>query len=539
MSSEPGLLHAVILAGGGGVCEERRIETYFDEAARLFQQASELSGYREAALSGFSDPDVAVAAQNVRAAMGLGASDPVLNVVRALERLGIGVVLNLVDVTDGASQHSGVSRPSPSVDRPLVATVGDLPSAVVRMTLLHELGHLIFDRNRLTPITKRQAPEEKRAFRFAASVLVPDAVVRRHVSESLTLQGYLPLKAKYGMSVSALIVQAAALKVISAARQRSLFIQLSSLGWRRHEPVAVTEETPILLRQASERGISPDARVISQQTGVRRDLVERWTGMSSSERPSGLADIIELRPRKLPGHSRACDVHGFGQVRALWRVRHDQSMSSEPGLLHAVILAGGGGERLGGASKADLMIGGRRLVDVVICGLRPQITGRMVLVAKPTVEPPAGVLRTLERPPDGGPLAGIAAGIAQLADDSRLAGIQDGRVIVTAVDSPGIVQLAPRLDHALSVADSDVGGVVAFGGEPEPFRQYLQAIYLLPMLRRLFAEASQLRDRGVGRTLCAMHLAELPVAPDECRDIDTPEDLDWWRSRLAGVPGLS
>lgn len=280
------------------VHEERRVAAHFDEAARLFHQASEASGYRVADLSSLFDSEVSAAAQNVRTAFGVSSIAPVLNVVRSVERLGVGVVTDLVTIPNGVAQHSGISRPNRELDRPLIATIGDLPPAVARMTILHELGHLIFDRDRLIPITKRQAPEEKRAFRFAASVLIPDVIVRQQISETLTLQGFLPLKAKYGISVAALIVQAAALKAISPQRQRSLFIQLSSLGWRRHEPVPVAKETPILLRQASERGISPDARVIAEQTGVKRDLVLKWTGIPPTGQQSGLADIIELRPRR-------------------------------------------------------------------------------------------------------------------------------------------------------------------------------------------------------------------------------------------------
>ncbi|MFN4211385.1 MAG: NTP transferase domain-containing protein, partial [Devosia sp.] len=40
-------------------------------------------------------------------------------------------------------------------------------------------------------------------------------------------------------------------------------------------------------------------------------------------------------------------------------------------LPHAVIIAGGRGERLGGVRKADLRLGGRRLVDRVADELGP------------------------------------------------------------------------------------------------------------------------------------------------------------------------
>ena len=70
--------------------------------------------------------------------------------------------------------------------------------------------------------------------------------------------------------------------------------------------------------------------------------------------------------------------------------------------LHAIVLAGGGGRRLGGASKADLDIAGRRLLERVLTGLDGVVDGLRVVVAPPSVRVPRGVLRTLEDPPHGG-----------------------------------------------------------------------------------------------------------------------------------------
>ena len=68
------------------------------------------------------------------------------------------------------------------------------------------------------------------------------------------------------------------------------------------------------------------------------------------------------------------------------------------GTVHALVLAGGTGERLGGASKADLDVGSR-LLDVVLAGLAPRVSGAAVVVAPPGVPVPDGVARTMEEPP--------------------------------------------------------------------------------------------------------------------------------------------
>ena len=83
-------------------------------------------------------------------------------------------------------------------------------------------------------------------------------------------------------------------------------------------------------------------------------------------------------------------------------------------ILDVVVLAGGRGRRLGGLSKADLVVGGARLLDHILGDLadwdHPAVTlGRTVVVAPDTVNVPDGVRRTLEEPPGGGPSAGVAA----------------------------------------------------------------------------------------------------------------------------------
>ncbi|MPV37001.1 NTP transferase domain-containing protein, partial [Georgenia subflava] len=75
----------------------------------------------------------------------------------------------------------------------------------------------------------------------------------------------------------------------------------------------------------------------------------------------------------------------------------------------AVVLAGGTGRRLGGAAKPEVTLHGRRLLDHALGATAG--AGRVVVVAPPAVDVPAGVVRALEDPPHGGPVAGVAAGL--------------------------------------------------------------------------------------------------------------------------------
>lgn len=88
----------------------------------------------------------------------------------------------------------------------------------------------------------------------------------------------------------------------------------------------------------------------------------------------------------------------------------------------------------------------------------------------------------------------------------------------------------PRLAAAARGRD----GAVVVGGEP-PFRQCLQAIYRIEALRAAIEEAGGPRNKGVRRTLAGLDLAEVPASADECRDVDTPEDVSWWSKALGSA----
>ena len=190
----------------------------------------------------------------------------------------------------------------------------------------------------------------------------------------------------------------------------------------------------------------------------------------------------------------------------------------------ALVVGGGGGERLGGVSKPDLILGGVRLIDRV-CGVLMEVC---VAVVPPSVRVPDGVLRTLEDPPSGGPLAGVDAGLRALSVGD------DVLVVVVSVDAPGVGAFLPALLEPALDESSD--GRIVRGGDPEPFDQYLMGVYRAGALRRVIDEAvaalGSVRGMGVRRVLRALEVERVSVSADVCRDIDTPEDVDWWESFL-------
>lgn len=195
--------------------------------------------------------------------------------------------------------------------------------------------------------------------------------------------------------------------------------------------------------------------------------------------------------------------------------------------LAAIVVGGGGGERLGGVSKPDLVFGGGRLIDRVCDALLEACGAGCVAVVPPAVRVPNSVRRTLEDPPGGGPLAGIDAGL------SALGAPVDAWVVVVSVDCPGIADvLAALLDEPLG---DRCEGRILRGGVPEPFDQYLMGVYRVGPLRRVIDEAvarrGSVRGMGVRRVLRALAVERVDVSADVCRDVDTPEDVAWWGAR--------
>ena len=116
---------------------------------------------------------------------------------------------------------------------------------------------------------------------------------------------------------------------------------------------------------------------------------------------------------------------------------------------------------MGGVSKPDLILGGVRLIDRV-CGVLMEACGAgCVAVVPPSVRVPDGVLRTLEDPPSGGPLAGIDAGL-------RALGVGDDvLVVVVSVDAPGVGAFLPALLESALGESSD--GRIVRGGADDSF----------------------------------------------------------------------
>jgi len=149
---------------------------------------------------------------------------------------------------DGLSQWAS--------DLPLVLLNQTSPTDRQRLTMAHELGHLVLHRVDV-PVDM-----EHQAYEFAAEFLMPEVVIRSQL-RNLTLGRLMDLKREWGVAMQALIERAYSLGQLPSAKRTSLYKQLSARGWRTREPHSedLPPEQPSLTQAVFEhlrdKGLSP------------------------------------------------------------------------------------------------------------------------------------------------------------------------------------------------------------------------------------------------------------------------------------------
>jgi len=263
--------------------DTRRIEELVREAWQLFSVLMEERNYPVPRLPqprGHENADIDALALETRAALGVSDDRPIPHMTRLLEAHGF-VVINLAsDQRDDSSDlvgHFGASCwPSPMN----YGVIGVFPSSGdrERFTLAHELGHLVLHRSGTAA-----GVHEKEANDFAGSFLLPATRMTEALSNSVTLIDLAALKARWGVSIQALIMRGSSLGLIDEARKTSLYKQLSARGWRTSEPVEVHREEPRLawelLRQ--KFGEKPYSKA-EDELGMRQFILRGW-----APRPTG------------------------------------------------------------------------------------------------------------------------------------------------------------------------------------------------------------------------------------------------------------
>ncbi len=176
------------------------------------------------------------AAAGVRAAWGLG-ERPVKSMVQLLEAHGVRV-FSLAEKNKEVDAFSFWRGSTPFC---FLNTVKSAEHS--RMDGAHELGHLALHRHG-SPSGKEAETE---ANEFAAAFLMPRAQTLATAPRGATLQACIQHKHIFGVSVAAYVRRLHTVGLLSEWHYRTLFIQLSKLGYRVAEPEPAPHESSKVL----------------------------------------------------------------------------------------------------------------------------------------------------------------------------------------------------------------------------------------------------------------------------------------------------
>jgi Zn-dependent peptidase ImmA (M78 family)/DNA-binding XRE family transcriptional regulator len=150
----------------------------------------------------------------------------------------------------GADKFDGLSMYT-TKNEPLIFYNSNMPGDRQRLTIAHELGHLIMHFGRIIDIER---DVEKEAMKFASELLVPEKEFKSTIV-SFDLRTLANLKLYWRVSMGSLLYRCKALDMITDNQYRYLWQQMSMLGYKTKEPkeLEVISETPTLLTEIIEK----------------------------------------------------------------------------------------------------------------------------------------------------------------------------------------------------------------------------------------------------------------------------------------------
>jgi Zn-dependent peptidase ImmA (M78 family)/DNA-binding XRE family transcriptional regulator len=162
----------------------------------------------------------------------------ITNLTKFIEDNGVVIIALDLGEMDGFSTYFNGNIPVIFVNK-------TFPPDRYRLTIAHELGHLIFHfGNKVGP----ERDLESEAFEFAIELLVPENSIRPYLTK-ITIEKLADLKSYWYISMAALLKYANTLNMVTGNQYRYLWTQIGSLGYRKKEPVIIPTETPGILNE--------------------------------------------------------------------------------------------------------------------------------------------------------------------------------------------------------------------------------------------------------------------------------------------------
>jgi Zn-dependent peptidase ImmA (M78 family)/DNA-binding XRE family transcriptional regulator len=213
-----------------------------------------------------TDDDVEVAAERVRDYWNLGRG-PITNLADTLESNGIIMVREHVRCPDMDAVSCWIGG------RPFILLSDEVESSPRDLyNLAHELGHLVLHAS--VEVTSDNINRvEKQANRFASAFLLPRGKFSKEVLG--TSIGYFKsLKARWGVSIAAMIYRGKDLEILSDSQTSYLFRQMNAQKMRKIEPL--DDKFPVSRPSALAEAI----RMLVERRVQSRDQIESSLGLN-------------------------------------------------------------------------------------------------------------------------------------------------------------------------------------------------------------------------------------------------------------------
>lgn len=219
------------------IASEKYME-WLQEAANFLQEYLDLPAVNVPSIQvddyrAIDDETIEVMATKCRETWGLGIA-PVSDLTLVLENAGI--ICSRFE--QGSAMMDGYSQWNEIEKRPYIILATDKDNYYrSRFDAAHELGHIVLHRyiKRLDNVNFK--PIEEQAHKFAACFMLPEESFSVELPPYPTLENFVSLKARWGMSAQSMIHRAKSLELISPIEYQRLYKSVSARGWRKGEPL--------------------------------------------------------------------------------------------------------------------------------------------------------------------------------------------------------------------------------------------------------------------------------------------------------------
>ncbi len=203
------------------------------------------------------------AAFRVRAAWGVRGG-PLPDVLEKVEESGI--LVSRIHVR--AEKVDAFSQWSDRFGIPFMMLSRDKASAArQRFDALHELAHILFHRHvTFEHLSNRSTYKllEKQADTFASFMLLPEPDFLDELYAP-TLDGFLSMKERWGVSVGAMIMRCKSLELLDDFSSKRMWMNYTRRGWRKGEPFdgKMEKESPHIIRRSFELLLEKEVQTVS------------------------------------------------------------------------------------------------------------------------------------------------------------------------------------------------------------------------------------------------------------------------------------